>query len=164
MKKKSKIKNLIIDVDGVMTDGKIYYSDKGKILKCFGPDDNDALSVLKNFINILFVSADKRGFKITKKRIKSDMGFKVYLVSNIKRFEWIKKNFRLDETIYIADGIYDKKVMNRVAYSFAPKNSDIDTYKKARFKLKRNGGDRAVSEACKVILNKFYGYKDITKI
>jgi 3-deoxy-D-manno-octulosonate 8-phosphate phosphatase (KDO 8-P phosphatase) len=43
----SKFKIFIIDVDGVMTDGKFYYSDKGKVMKVFGADDNDALSLLK---------------------------------------------------------------------------------------------------------------------
>ena len=40
---KKKFKNLVIDVDGVMTDGKFYYSVDGKILKAFGADDHDAL-------------------------------------------------------------------------------------------------------------------------
>ena len=49
-------KVLILDVDGVMTDGKFYYSDKGKVMKVFGADDNDALSLLKEYIKIIFVS------------------------------------------------------------------------------------------------------------
>ena len=53
---KKKFKNLVIDVDGVMTDGKFYYSLEGKILKAFGADDHDALSILKKFINIIFVT------------------------------------------------------------------------------------------------------------
>ena len=68
-----KFKVFILDVDGVMTDGKFYYSNKGKIMKVFGPDDNDALSLLSNYINIQFVTGDKKGYSISRKRIKEDM-------------------------------------------------------------------------------------------
>ena len=61
---KKKFKNLIIDIDGVMTDGKFYYSVDGKFLKAFGADDHDALSILKKYMNIIFVNGDKKGFNI----------------------------------------------------------------------------------------------------
>ena len=148
-------KIFIIDVDGVMTDGKFYYSEKGKVLKCFGPDDNDALKLLNSYIAIQFVTGDKKGFKITKKRI-TDMKFKVMLVSTIKRLEWIKKNFNLSEVIYMGDGIFDHYTMKEVMYSISPANADDNCKKYANFITKRNGGERAVSEACLHILKKFF--------
>jgi 3-deoxy-D-manno-octulosonate 8-phosphate phosphatase (KDO 8-P phosphatase) len=148
-------KIFIIDVDGVMTDGKFYYSEKGKVLKCFGPDDNDALKLLKNFMDIQFVTGDKRGFGITKKRI-SDMKFNVQLVSTIQRLEWIKKKFNLSEVIYMGDGIFDHYTMKKVSYSIAPANADCNCKKNSNYITKRNGGDRAVSEACLHILKKFF--------
>jgi 3-deoxy-D-manno-octulosonate 8-phosphate phosphatase (KDO 8-P phosphatase) len=153
--KKNNPKIFIIDVDGVMTDGKFYYSEKGKILKCFGPDDNDALKLLNNYIAIQFVTGDKKGFKITKKRI-ADMKFKVKLVSTIKRLEWIENNFNLSEVIYMGDGIFDHYTMKKVGYSMSPANADDNCKKYANFITKRNGGDRAVSEACLHILKKFF--------
>ena len=69
----------IIDVDGTLSSDYFIYSKKGKDYKLFGPDDSDALKILKNYLNIIFISADRRGFPITKKRV-LDMGFKVYLV------------------------------------------------------------------------------------
>ena len=53
--------NLIIDVDGVMTTGQFLYSSKGKEYKIFGPHDTDGLKIIKDKINIVFISADKRG-------------------------------------------------------------------------------------------------------
>ena len=50
--KQKKPTYFIIDVDGVMTTGIQGYSSKGKILKFFGPHDNDGLKKLKNYINI----------------------------------------------------------------------------------------------------------------
>ena len=157
MKKKTP-KNIVLDVDGIMTTGQFLYDDKGKKFKVFGPDDADALKLLKRFMKIIFVSADSRGFKISKKRITSDMGYKLVKVSSEKRLSWIKKNFELDKTIYMGDGIYDHLIMKKVLYSISTSNSAENAKKFASFVTKRTGGDRAVAEACLHILKKFFKY------
>ena len=159
-----KFKNLIIDVDGVMTDGKFYYSVDGKVLKAFGADDHDALSILKKYLNIIFITGDQKGFKISKKRIFEHMGFKIYLVSTVKRVQWIESKFKLKECIYIGDGILDYLVMKKIGYSITPNNSSNFTKKYSNHVLRRSGGDRAVSEACIFILKKFFKINDFTKI
>ena len=151
-----KPKHFILDVDGVMTDGSFYYSKDGKVMKSFGADDSDALGLLNKFINIEFISADKRGFEISKKRIETDMGYKITLVSSLDRVNWIKNNFNLSEVIFMGDGIFDHYVMNEVAYSISPSNSDEYTKSVANFITNRAGGDRAVAEACLHILQKFF--------
>ena len=55
-----KMTNFILDVDGVLASGNFYYSADGKVMKVFGPDDNDALSLLKNYIDISFVTGDRK--------------------------------------------------------------------------------------------------------
>ena len=74
-------KVFILDVDGVMTTGHFIYTKDGKSMKIFGPDDNDGLSLLKNSIEIRFITGDKKGFKISERRISMDMGYKLDLVS-----------------------------------------------------------------------------------
>lgn len=152
---KNKPKVFISDVDGVLTDGGFYYSENGKILKKFGPDDNDALKLLEKFIEIRFISGDKRGFKISEKRV-SDMHYKIDLVSTDKRTDWIKERYKLDEVIYMGDGIFDAYVMKQVGYSIATSDSDEFAKESADFVTKRQGGKRAVSEACLHILDKFF--------
>ena len=152
----SEFKIFIIDVDGVMTDGKFYYSDKGKVMKVFGADDNDALSLLKEYIKIIFVTGDKRGYQISKKRIKDDMGFQINLVSTIKRIDWIKNKYKLNEVIYMGDGIFDHYVKQKVGYSIATANSDTNAKKFSDYTTKRNGSERAVAEACLHIMKKFF--------
>lgn len=151
----SLFKVLILDVDGVLTDGKFYYTNKGKVMKVFGADDNDALSMLRKFIDIVFITGDKKGFSISKKRI-DDMGFKLNLVSTVKRVDWISKKFKLSEVIYIGDGIFDHYVMQKVGYSISTANSDINAKKFSNYTTKRNGSERAVAEACLHIMKKFF--------
>ena len=55
MKRKVIPKYFILDVDGVITNGKMIYDKSGKKYKTFGPDDLDALKILQSFIKIYFV-------------------------------------------------------------------------------------------------------------
>lgn len=148
-------KYFIIDVDGVMTDGQFHYSAEGKVMKIFGPDDADALSLIKDKLTIHFISGDKRGFVITQKRIE-DMGFPVDQVSTFDRVNWIKDKYNLDQTIYIGDGIYDVMVFKAVAYSIAPASAFFQTKKAANFVTNARGGEGAVAEACFHIAEKFF--------
>ena len=148
-------KVFILDVDGVMTDGKFYYSKQGKVMKVFGADDNDALSMLNEYIDIIFITGDKKGYSISKKRI-DDMGFKLNLVSTIKRIDWIKNKYNLSEVIYMGDGIFDHYVMQKVGYSISTANSDANAKKYSNYITKRNGAERAVAEACIHIMEKFF--------
>lgn len=150
-----KPKVFILDVDGILTDGCFYYSKEGKILKKFGPDDNDALKLLEPYLEIRFVSGDKRGFEISQKRVE-DMHFKIDFVSTIKRIEWIKERYNPDEVIYMGDGIFDCYVMKEVGYSIATSESDENTKKCADYITSRIGSRRAASEAALHILEKFF--------
>ena len=150
------MKIFILDVDGVMTTGQFIYDKSGKKYKVFGADDNDGLSLLKNFMQIQFITGDRKGFDITKRRIVEDMNYKLNLVSTIRRIDWIKEHFNPDEVIYMGDGIFDHYVMREVGYSIAPENADSNAKKYANFITQRSGGNRAVAEACLHILEKFF--------
>jgi 3-deoxy-D-manno-octulosonate 8-phosphate phosphatase (KDO 8-P phosphatase) len=149
-------KCFILDVDGVMTTGHFLYTSEGKVMKIFGPDDNDGLSLLKGYLEIQFVTGDKKGFPISKKRIVDDMKFPLELVSTIRRIDWIKDRYPLDQVIYMGDGIFDHYVMREVGYAIAPSNADKCAKEHANFITERSGGDRAVAEACLHILKTFF--------
>ena len=149
-------KVFILDVDGVMTTGQSLYSEAGKQMKVFGPDDNDGLRLLNPYLKIRFLTGDRKGFPITTKRIKEDMKFDLDLVSTIKRIEWIKEHYNPKEVIYMGDGIFDHYVMKEVGYSIAPANSDRTAKAHANYVTERSGGDRAVAEACLHIMKKFF--------
>jgi 3-deoxy-D-manno-octulosonate 8-phosphate phosphatase (KDO 8-P phosphatase) len=146
----------ILDVDGVMTTGHFLYTAEGKVIKIFGPDDNDGLSLLNNSMNIRFITGDKKGFAISKRRIVDDMKYELDIVSTIRRVEWIKERYLLENVIYMGDGIFDHYVMREVGYAIAPANADKVAKEHADFVTERSGGDRAVAEACLHILDKFF--------
>lgn len=156
MEKKIQPTCFILDVDGVMTTGQFLYTAQGKAMKVFGPDDNDALALLRPYTDIRFVTGDKKGFDISKRRIADDMGYQLDAVSTIRRIEWIAQQYDLSTVIYMGDGIFDHYVMQKVAYAIAPANADPNAKRYAHYVTQRSGGDRAVAEACLHILEKFF--------
>lgn len=146
----------ILDVDGVFTDGRYYYTAEGKYMKKFGPEDHDGLSLLKDKLHIHCLTGDKRGYAITEKRIAQDMGLPLDLASTFERNEWIQKNFDPKKTIYMGDGMYDPLVFKEVGFSIAPANAFYKTKDNADYITKNKGGEGAVAEACIYILETFF--------
>ena len=146
----------VLDVDGVLTTGQFLYTAEGKAMKAFGPDDNDGLSLLKPFIEVRFVTGDRKGFAISRKRITDDMKYPLELVSTIRRLEWIENLYDPNTVVYMGDGIFDHYVMRGVGYSIAPANADQNAKDHASHVTSRSGGDRAVAEACLHLLETFF--------
>ena len=146
---------LLIDIDGTMTTGQFLYSSNGKEYKVFGAHDNDGIKLLTGKITIRFITADKRGFKISKRRI-DDMGGKLELVSEDERMNYIDKNYKLANTIYIGDGLHDVEILRKCFYGIAPKNARIEARKAARYVTPSKSGEGAVLDACLKIKNKFF--------
>jgi len=147
---------VVFDVDGVLTNGQFVYTSEGKFSKVFGPDDHDALTLLRPYIEIRFVTGDKKGFDISARRIIDDMHYPLDLVSTVKRIDWIRERYTLTEVIYMGDGIFDHYVMREVGYAIAPANADPNAKRHASYVTTRSGGDRAVAEACLHILERFF--------
>ncbi len=146
----------ILDLDGVLTDGKFYYSEEGKVLKAFGPDDNEAIKLLLEFSMVEVITADRNGFEISRKRVENDMGLNLHLVNSRERGNWIQTRYSDYFTIYMGDGIFDMLVFDKVNYSIAPANAADLTKVRADYVTSRKGGDRAVAEACLHIMSRFF--------
>jgi len=163
-----KPENFILDVDGVLTDGTFYYSSDGKVLKRFGPEDADALRVLRDLTNITieFVTADYRGYEISNLRC-SHMGFKCTLVKNsYSRLEWLEKNFDLSKIIYMGDSLLDIPSLLKAYYSISPNNAFDYVKEVSDYSTKACGGHGAVAESCIKIYELFFkeGGEDVTSM
>jgi 3-deoxy-D-manno-octulosonate 8-phosphate phosphatase (KDO 8-P phosphatase) len=152
---------LISDVDGVLTDGKFYYSEHGKMFKVFGSHDSDALKLLSGNarVSIHFVTADSRGLTISKKRL-NDMGFDVKLMNPPERVEFISKLNLEFFTIYIGDSFTDVRSMNVSGFSIAPNNAHHLAKQSADFITNSNSSEGSLSEACLLILKYLEKYSN----
>ncbi len=152
----AKITTLILDVDGVLTTGQFLYTSEGKYAKVFGPHDNDGIKLLRKQITIHAISADQRGFPITKKRVADDMGLPLDLVPEESRLSWLKEHFDVSTCAYMGDGIHDAALFPHVAYSIAPADAFYLAREKADFVTTSRAGEGAVAEACLHLMEKFF--------
>ena len=120
-----KIKLVITDVDGVLTDGGMYYSDKGEIMKKFNTKDGMGVELLlKN--NIKTILMTKENSIIAKKRGKKINAVATYINVKNKEEELDKicKKFNVSksEIGYVGDDLNDYKIMKMVGFSATPAN------------------------------------------
>ena len=107
---------LVSDVDGILTDGGHYYTAEGKFMKKIGSNEKDALKLLLNhFDTINFISADKYGFDISKKRISFEWGYQLDLITTAERENYLKS--LKGEVYFLGDGIHDANCKS-VCYKF----------------------------------------------
>jgi 3-deoxy-D-manno-octulosonate 8-phosphate phosphatase (KDO 8-P phosphatase) len=147
---------MILDVDGVMTTGQFLYSINGKEFKVFGAHDNDGIKMIGSLLKIVFVTADKRGFSISKKRIVDDMKQQLNLVGEHDRLEFIEKTYGLANVIYMGDGIHDADILRKCFYGIAPRNARPEAIHSADYVTLSNSGEGAVLDACLHIIERFF--------
>ncbi|MCE5212826.1 MAG: HAD-IIIA family hydrolase [Deltaproteobacteria bacterium] len=156
MKEKlKKVKLLILDVDGVMTDGRIIMDDEGREIKNFHVRDGHGIKVLQRYgIEVALLTG--RLSQVVKQRAK-DLDIKeVYQKVYNKRevFEKILKKHKLsaEETAYMGDDIIDIPVLKSVGFSAAVADAVEVVKKSVDYVAKNKGGQGAVREICEMIL------------
>ena len=155
IKKYRKIKLVLTDVDGVLTDGCMYYSSKGEELKKFHTRDGMAVELLlqKN-IKTIIVTREKS--KIVISRARKIKIFKVY--SNIKQKEAIlnqictKFKVTPGEILFIGDDINDEKIMKLVGLSAAPSDAINIIKNIANIITDASGGKGVLREVADMII------------
>ena len=160
MKKNNKeklkgIKLLILDVDGVMTDGRIIMDNDGRETKNFDVRDGHGLKILQRYgIRVAILTG--RQSKVVEHRAKDldikDVYQKVFNKKDV--FEKIIKNHKLspDEAVFIGDDIIDIPVLRRVGFSVAVADAADVVKKSVDYITNNKGGYGAVREICEMIL------------
>lgn len=146
---------LVLDVDGVLTNGQFEYSAEGKVSKFFGPHDSDALKIIASYVSILFVTADHRGYKISDARVR-DMGFDLKLQTSIERAELIA-TLKIDHfVVYIGDSFTDVTSLKIADVGVVPAGSHPLAINASDLVMNFRGGDGAVAELA-LLINRYSG-------
>ncbi len=159
-----KIKLLILDVDGVMTDGRIIMDNKGREMKNFDVRDGHGIKILQRYgIKIAILTG--RQSKVVEHRARDLEIDDVYQGAFNKKeiFEKIlkKKSLSAFATAYVGDDIVDIPVLKRVGFSAAVADA-LDVVKKSvDYVTKNRGGHGAVREICELILQAQGKWPDI---
>ena len=160
------IKLLVLDVDGVMTDGKLFYDSNGNQTKSFSVKDGLGIRLLQNFgIEIAIISGgkspviEKRALDLDIKNLFTNIKNKKTCLMKLQKDLLIKK----EETIYVGDDINDLSVRDIVSLLISTKDGSNDLKKKCDAVLLSNGGENAVREICERILRNNQEFKKIKK-
>jgi 3-deoxy-D-manno-octulosonate 8-phosphate phosphatase (KDO 8-P phosphatase) len=150
-----KIKLLILDVDGVMTDGSIILDNEGNEFKVFNVRDGHGIKMLeKAGVKVAIITG--RHSKVVERRA-HELGItEVYQRCHIKSvaYEHLLEKMGLsnEEVAYIGDDIVDIPIFNRVGLSIAVADATEETKKSAMMVTVNRGGRGAVRETCEFIL------------
>lgn len=144
------IKFLVLDVDGVMTDGGMYYTENGDQFKKFNTKDGMAIQVARNKgYHVAFLSSGSTEH-IIQNRAKTLGVERVYVGSRPKLqvlIEWCRElELSMENVAYIGDDINDLEVMDAVGFSGCPADAVEAVKLKANVILTRKGGDACVRE------------------
>lgn len=165
--KLSRIKLVISDVDGVLTDGAIYKSDSGDEFKKFNVTDGSGIAMARAAqLKIALISG--RYSKATEIRAKELRIEDVYngTLDKLEPFAELKQKYDLkdDEIAYIGDDIIDLPVMYKVGVPIAVNNA-IDLVKSvAIYTTNNDGGNGAFREAIDWILTTQGRYEEVLQI
>ena len=157
-----KIKLIATDVDGVLTDGGMYYSSKGDVLKKFHARDGMAVSILKkNTIPTVIITKERNQIV---KQWSSKMNID-RLFDGIKNKEKIVpklcKLYSLSENniAYIGDDVNDLEILKRVGFSITPKDGNLEVKKIVDCICKSSGGEGVLREICDLVISVKFGKK-----
>lgn len=144
------IKFLVLDVDGVMTDGGMYYTESGDQFKKFNTKDGMAIKVaMKKDYEVAFLSSGSQD-TIVKNRAET-LGVKRVYVGTKEKLEVLKEwcselNLELENVAYVGDDINDLQVIEAVGFSGCPADAVEAVKLKVNVILTRKGGDACVRE------------------
>ena len=154
-KRASKIKILIMDVDGVMTDGRIIINNKGTESKLFDVKDGHGIKMLIT-AGIKTAIITGRKSNVVKHRAKELGIHHIYQGAKDKgkTIDLLLKQASLpnDVAAYIGDDLIDIPAMKKVGLSFAVSDSVKEVLMEADIITKNRGGRGAVREVCEYIL------------
>jgi len=157
-----KIKLVLTDVDGVLTDGGRYFSEKGEIVKKFHVRDGMGINILlRNGIQTAIVT--KENSKIVKKWAKEMNVSKIYsgIKNKEKELEKICKYYKVlpSEIAFIGDDVNDIKLMKKVGFSATPFDGILQAKKIVNYVCKASGGNGVLREMIDLILEEKFSNK-----
>lgn len=148
------IKVVVLDIDGVITDGSIYINENLQETKRFNFKDVDAIFAIKKmgFKLAIITSENNSLTKYFQKRFAPDF-FVCGSNNKLLDLEKISQNAgaNFDEICYVGDGYKDFECINKVGLGISPSNAIGEVKEVSKIILKSSGGDGAIVELLNVL-------------
>jgi 3-deoxy-D-manno-octulosonate 8-phosphate phosphatase (KDO 8-P phosphatase) len=155
LERAQKIRLLALDVDGVLTDGNLYFDSAGNELKAFNTSDGLGLKALQKFGIQLAIITGRESPMVTQRAAQLGFDF-VYQGSDNKLNAYLdilnKSGLDADQVCYAGDDFIDLPVLIRVGLAVTVPAADEEVKDRVHWVTSRSGGQGAVREICKLIL------------
>jgi 3-deoxy-D-manno-octulosonate 8-phosphate phosphatase (KDO 8-P phosphatase) len=150
-----RIRCVLMDVDGVLTDGKLHFTSDGREFKSFDVQDGHGIAMAQRAGMIIgFVSGrpsratELRARELSVPILMQKAANKMEMVEQIKRDHGLSN----EEICFIGDELVDLPVLRRVGLAVAVPNAMDEVKAMAHYVTRRRGGDGAVRELLEMVL------------
>ena len=164
LEKASRIKLVIFDVDGVLTDGSLFLSDDGQEYKAFNSKDGFGMRLLQDAgIDIAIITG--RESTLVKLRMK-ELGITQVMQGRREKGPALdemmeKTGLTIEQIAYVGDDVVDLPIMSRVGLSIAVQDARPIVKKHAHWITESVGGRGAGRDVCELILEAHGKWDDI---
>ena len=150
-----RIKLLSLDVDGILTDGGIYYADDGNSFRKFNAKDGVGVNrLMKTGIDVVIISAgapgaiEHRARRMGIKHVFTDVGDKLSVLRELSD----RLGIEMADVAHMGDDVIDLEIMEAVGFSFTASDAVDEVLDYADIITKNKGGEGAVREVCDLLL------------
>ncbi len=151
----AKIKAIVMDVDGCLTDGKVIYGDEQLEIKSFDVKDGLGIAIAHNaglttaiITGRTSQAVARRARELKIKEVFQGFSGKVAAWDELKK----RHNLQDDEIAYLGDDLLDLQLLLRAGVSFAPADAVREVLSRVDIVLERKGGNGALRETIETIL------------
>jgi 3-deoxy-D-manno-octulosonate 8-phosphate phosphatase (KDO 8-P phosphatase) len=153
----ARIRLLVLDVDGVLTDGRLYYGARGEALKVFDVRDGYGLVQLQRAGCVVAVISGRRSAMVrTRCRELGIRHVHQGVADKLAQLERLRRRLGLPRSACacVGDDLPDLPLVRSLALSFAVADAHPDIRRAARRTTRRRGGRGAVREVCDYLLGR----------
>ncbi len=151
----STVKLLAMDVDGVLTDGGIYYTDDGQELKRFNVKDGLGLKLLSDYgVELAIISASAAPAILHRAKKLHISHVFISVENKLETLTQLCQNLGIEFTqvAYIGDDLNDLEIMNTVSLPLTVADATTEVQTQAVYVTKKLGGQGAVREICDLVI------------
>jgi YrbI family 3-deoxy-D-manno-octulosonate 8-phosphate phosphatase len=154
-KQQKRINYLVLDVDGVFTDGCVYYGADGELMKKFDMRDGMGLEILRQQgVEVVVITSEQSD--LVAKRMEK-LQIKHTFLGVKDKYSFLQNFINQQQTswanmAYVGDDVNDLVNLCTVGWSFAPANATAVVKQQVDFTLSHNSADGAIREVCEWVM------------
>ncbi len=164
--KLAKIKLLLLDVDGVLTDGRIIYDSQGHVLKAFDVKDGHGLKMLQRAGIEVGIITGRRSQVVNKRA--AELGIDILYQGALSKLEPYLEILSLhgltdEQVAYVGDDVVDLPILRRVGFSATVADAVAEVLPLVNYVARKPGGRGAVREICDLLIKASGRWEELTQ-